>query len=176
VSSVSSVSSASALLCRVPRARANAKVKVGRLTHKGRAPHSHLGSATCQHGLGWSRMRPSPLAALQAAFLSSCFTHLVGGATPLLTLPLERRDFHNSATHRPASHWENVKNGLRAKFGYGKAKLAAINAIQRREELAKRAVGTFGLIDQFWDTSYLVSISIGTPPQQFSVTPDTGSS
>jgi len=121
-------------------------------------------------------MLPAPLAAFLVAFLSSWVVQEVGGATPLLTLPLERRTLHNAISHRPASHWENVKNGLRAKYGYGKEKLAAIKAIQRREELAKRAVGTFELIDQFWDTSYMVSINIGTPPQKFNVIPDTGSS
>ena len=65
---------------------------------------------------------------------------------------------------------------MRAKYGYGKAKDAAIKAIERREQLAKRAVGTFGLADQFWDSNYVVSINVGTPPQQFSVIPDTGSS
>lgn len=123
-----------------------------------------------------SKMLPSPLAALVVALLSSLFAHEVEGATPLLTLPLERRTFHNAVSHRPPSHWENVKNGLRAKFGYGKSQLAAIEAIQRREELAKRAVGTVGLIDQYWDTNYMVTLSVGTPPQTFNVVPDTGSS
>ena len=105
----------------------------------------------------------------------SLFVQEAGGATPLLTLPLERRAY-NAVSHHPPSHWENVKNGLRARFGYGKARVAAIKAIEHREELAKRAVGTFGLVNQFWDRNYLVSINIGTPPQQFSVIPDTGSS
>ena len=59
---------------------------------------------------------------------------------------------------------------LKAKFGCGKAKIVAI------KELAERGVEAFGLVDQFWDTSYFVSINIETPPQHFSVTPDTGSS
>lgn len=134
----------------------------------------------CQHEPPPSKMLPSPLAAplaaLLVALLSSVFVQEVGGAAPFLTLPLERRVFRNAVARRPASHWENVKNGLRAKFGYGTAKLAAIEALQRREELAKRTPGTFGLIDQYWDTTWLVPISIGTPPQQFNVIPDTGSS
>jgi Eukaryotic aspartyl protease len=118
-----------------------------------------------------------PLTALLGVVLSLSIVHQVGAATPpLLTLPLTRRHLPNPATHRPASHWESLKNGLRAKFGYGEAKLAAIHAIQRREELSKRAVGTFGLIDQYWDSTYLVSINIGTPPQNFNVIADTGSS
>ena len=133
-------------------------------------------STLFQEGPPSSRMLPSPLAALLVAFLLSLFVHQVGGATPFLTLPVERRTLHNSVSHRPASHWEDVKDRLRAKYGYGNAKVAAIKAIERREELAKRAVGTFGLADQFWDSNYVVSINLGTPPQQFKVIPDTGSS
>jgi len=110
---------------------------------------------------------------LLVALLLSLFVQEAGGATPLLTLPLERRTLYSAGSHHPPSHWESVKNGLRATYGYGKERVAAIKAI---EELAKRAVGTFGLVDQFWDTGYLVSINIGTPPQQFSVIPNTGSS
>lgn len=141
-----------------------------------RALRNLIVSTLCQHEPHPSKMLPSPLAALLVALLSSVFVQEVGGAEPFLTLPLERRTFRNAVARRPPSHWENVKNGLRAKYGYGKAKLAAIEALQRREELAKRTPGTFGLIDQYWDTTYLVPISIGTPPQQFNVIPDTGSS
>jgi len=121
-------------------------------------------------------MLPLPLTTLLVALFLSLFVQEAGGATPLLTLPVERRTVYNAGSHHPPSHWENVKNGLRARFGYGNARVAAVKAIERREELAKRAVGTFGLVDQFWDSNYMVSINIGTPPQQFSVIPDTGSS
>ena len=129
-----------------------------------------------QHEPLLSRMFSLPVAALVVTLLLTLVVQEVKGVTPLITLPLERRTLHSSVSHRPVSHWENVKNDLRAKFGYGQAKFAAIEAIHRREELAKRATGTFGLVDQFWDSNYLVSINIGTPPQQFSVIPDTGSS
>jgi Eukaryotic aspartyl protease len=136
-------------------------------------PISLAGESQYQFG-----MLPAPLAALLGALISSSIVHQVGRAeaTPPLTLPLQPRSFHNAAFHRPASYWENVKNSLRAKFGYGEARLAALNAIQRRGELAKRAAGTLGLVDQYLDSTYIVSISIGTPPQQFNVIPDTGSS
>lgn len=123
-----------------------------------------------------SRMLPSPLTVLLVASFSPLFVQQIGAATPLLTLPLEPRTFPNPLSHRPASHWESVKDGLRAKFGYGNAKVAAIKAIERREELAKRAVETFPLVDHLWDSNYLVSINVGTPPQQLKVIPDTGSS
>ena len=120
---------------------------------------------------------PRPLLiAFLVALVSTLVVQEVGGVAPLITLPLERRTLHNSVSHPPASHWENIKNGLRAQYGYGKAKFEAIEAIQRREELAKRAMGSFDLVDQNWDTHYLVSINIGTPPQKFNVLPHTGSS
>jgi len=121
-------------------------------------------------------MPPLPLTTLLVALFLSLFVQEAGGATPLLTLPLERRSVYNAASHHPPPYWENVKNGMRAAYGYGNEKVAAIKAIERREELAKRAVGTFGLIDQALDTSYLVSVNIGTPPQQFGFLPSTGSS
>jgi len=117
-----------------------------------------------------------PLKTLLVALLLSLFVQEAPGATPLLTLPLERRTVYNAVSHHLPAHWENVKNGLRATYGYGDTRVAAIKAIERREELANRAVDTFGLIDQSLDTSYLVSINIGTPPQQFGVMPSTGSS
>ena len=135
-----------------------------------------LVSNRCQQESLLSRMPPPPLITLVIALLSAVVSQEVGGATPVMTLPLARRTLHNSVSHRPISHWENIKNGMRANFGYGKARDVAIEAIQRREELAKRSIGTFGLVDQYGDSSYLVSINIGTPPQQFSVVPQTGSS
>jgi cathepsin D len=83
----------------------------------------------------------------------------LGGADPL-HLPLTRRQESNP----DLGYWAQAADNLRKKYGY--------NTIQKRQTTSSAVP----LTNQHGDSSYLGSMTIGTPPQPFTVILDTGSS
>ncbi|KAJ3563090.1 hypothetical protein NP233_g9166 [Leucocoprinus birnbaumii] len=94
------------------------------------------------------------------------FLTTLASADPIHFDLIRRGQIHNN------NDYALVADGIRLKYGYP---AAAHDAVERRDEIKRASSANISVINQYQDYNYLTIIGIGTPPQEVTVSLDTGS-